>query len=83
MQQETHDFLTLGKLEEARGGKLRLKALLSSILVVWWKTGQELSKSHRVISQAGDGEGRVRFSRAADISRLPGSPGKSMDMRVS
>lgn len=60
MQQETHDFLTLSKPEEARGGGLHLKALLSSILAVWWKTGQELSKSHRVISQAGDGEGRVR-----------------------
>lgn len=60
----------------SEGGKLHLKALLSSILAVRWKTGQELSKSHRVISQAGHGERRVRshgLLRFLDCQEVPGS----------
>ena len=39
MQQETHDFLTLGKLQEARENSIK-KAQLSSMLDVKWKMGK-------------------------------------------
>lgn len=73
MQQETHDFLTLGKLQEARENSIKKSPAFLHVRCEV-ENGEDLAKFHSVFSQAwrtGDQSKTLQLLKFLDSQETP------------